>query len=556
MGDPLEEAAEQWRAKHAGPDAGSAYRPDIGPLPPRSISGDPLEPLHDPTRQGRTRKTNELFPSLPPYTRGIHPGMYRQRLWTFRQYAGFGSAVETNERFKRLLESGQTGLSVAFDLPTQLGLDPDDPRARGEVGRVGVSIASVENMERLFQDIDLSRISTSMTINAPAAVVLAFYQVVAERQGIEPSKLRGTVQNDILKEYAARNNYIYPPGPSMDLTVDVMDHCANTLTGFHPVSVSGYHVREAGCTAPQEIAFTLANGLAYVAAARDRGIPVIQVGRQISFFFSAATEVLEEVAKFRAARRMWARLMNERFGVTDPKALQLRFHVQTCGSLLTSRQAENNLARVAFQALAGILGGCQSLHTNGLDEALGLPTERSARLALMTQAILAHETGITAVVDPFGGSYTIEAMTDDLENRAAGIMRQIEELGGARAAVEIGFYRKLIAEAAYRYQREFERGERKVVGVNACMENIGPEVKPKAQAIPPDLEQNARAAVAELRARRDQAKCDAALNEVMEAARDNRNRMPAILEAARSLCTVGEICGALLKVYGRHQPRN
>jgi methylmalonyl-CoA mutase N-terminal domain/subunit len=556
MGDALNDRARRWRAKHAGPDAMRAYRPDIGPKPPRTISGAPLEPLHDPSRQVRPRPAEELFPGLPPYSRGIHPGMYRQRLWTFRQYAGFGSAVETNGRFKRLLDSGQTGLSVAFDLPTQLGMDPDDPRARGEVGRVGVSIASVENMERLFQDIDLSQISTSMTINAPAAVILAFYQATAERQGIDPAQLRGTVQNDMLKEYAARNTYIYPPGPSMDLTVDVMEHCAGTLTGFHPVSVSGYHMREAGCTAPLEVAFTLANGLAYVSAAHERGIPVVRVGRQISFFFSAATEVLEEVAKFRAARRMWARLMNERFGITDPKALQLRFHVQTCGSMLTSRQAENNLARVAFQALAGVLGGCQSLHTNGLDEALGLPTERSAHLALMTQAILAHETGVAATVDPFGGSYTIEAMTDDLEDRATGIMRQIEELGGARAAVEVGFYRKLIADAAYRHQREFERGERKVVGVNACTDNIGPEVKPKAQAIPPDLEKNARKTVADLRSRRNRGKCHAALNAVEDAARANRNRMPAILEAARQLCTVGEICGALLKVYGRHQPRN
>jgi methylmalonyl-CoA mutase N-terminal domain/subunit len=523
--------------------------------PPQTLSGLPLQPVHTPLDVDAAALNAEAQPGQPPFTRGIHPDMYRQRLWTFRQYSGFSSAAETNARWKNLLASGATGLSTAFDLPTQLGLDPDDPRARGEVGQVGVPVASVDDMLRLFQDIDLSRVSVSMTINAPAAVLLAFLQVAAEERGVAPGQLRGTVQNDILKEYAARNNFIFPPEPSLALTVDVIEHCHKVMTKFHPISVSGYHVREAGCTAPQEIAITLANGLAYVAASVKRGISAESVGRQLSFFFASATDFIEEVAKFRAARRLWAVLMRERFGVTDAKALQLRFHVQTMGSQLTCQQPENNLVRVGLQALAAVLGGCQSLHTNAFDEAIGLPGELSARLAVATQQIIACETGVVNTVDPCGGSHTIEHLTGQLEKEARAMIAEIDALGGAEAAVAQGFYQRRIADAAYAYQKQVESGERKVIGVNIHADSTGGDSQASVQTLRVEMESEAVASVKKLRASRNAAAASRALAAVEAAARANSGRMDALLAAARARCTVGEICGVLRKVYGEYQPR-
>ena len=544
-----------WLERHHGAGAAEPYRAGIGPLPPRTISGIPLQPVYTPLDTDGVRLQAETYPGIAPFTRGIHAGMYRQRLWTLRQYSGFASADETNRRWKTLIASGGTGLSTAFDLPTQLGLDPDNPRALGEVGRVGVPIASVEDMHRLFAGIDLGTASVSMTINAPAVVLLAFLQVVAEERGVGLEKLRGTVQNDILKEYAARNNFIFPPEPSMALTVDVMEHCQKTLTGFYPISVSGYHLREAGCTAPQEIAFTLANAMAYFSAAARRGINAEDIGRKLSFFFASTTELLEEVAKFRAARRLWAKLVQERFGVQDDRAKQLRFHCQTAGSLLTSQQPENNLVRVGIQALAAVLGGCQSLHTNAYDEALGLPGELSAHLALATQQILAYETGITNVADPVGGSYAIEALTDKLEADALAIIREIDALGGALNAVESGFYQRRIGEAAFRYQRQVEAGERKVVGVNIHTESSDGAVQSTIQGLNPAMERDACKSVRELRSTRDPAAAKSSLEALEQAARANNHRMQAILQAARARCTVGEICEVLRVVYGEYQPK-
>ncbi|HLX61888.1 MAG TPA: methylmalonyl-CoA mutase family protein [Planctomycetota bacterium] len=544
---------------------------------PATLSGLPLKPVYKPGDTRPAALAAEALPGRPPFTRGIHETMYRTRLWTVRQYAGFASPRETNARWQRLLESGATGLSTAFDLPTQLGLDPDDPRAHGEVGRVGVSIASVDDMKLLFDGIDLSLASVSMTINAPASVLVAFLQIAAEELGFDPKILRGTVQNDILKEFAARNNFIFPPAPSMDLTVDVIEHCLRTSPEFYPISVSGYHLREAGCTAPQEIAFTLANALEYLRAAIARGVNAIDVGRRLSFFFAAATDVLEEAAKFRAARRLWSSLMLGRFNVSDEKARALRFHCQTAGSLLTSQEPENNLARIALQALAAILGGCQSLHTNAYDEALGLPGERSAQLAAATQLILAYEAGVANTADPLGGAYAIEALTDKLEADARTILAEIDALGGAAHAVEGGFYQRRIAESAFRYQRDVESGARKVVSVNcyqtpahatslvaqpsaphefveqaSSLHEIGtPESS--IQTLRPEIETEARDSVARTRSTRNADAANAALAELESAARRRENRMPAILAAARARCTTGELCEALKRVYGEQR---
>ena len=544
-----------WLEKQHGSEAQKEYRSDIGPLPPQTLSGLPVAPVYAPSDVNSAALESEAWPGIAPFTRGIHPGMYRQRLWTFRQYSGFSSAAETNLRWKQLLASGVTGLSTAFDLPTQLGLDPDDPKANGEVGRVGVPVASVEDMHALFKDIDIGAVSVSMTINAPAAVLLAFLQVAAEERGVAPDTLRGTVQNDILKEYAARNNYIFPPAPSMDLTVDILAHCQDVLGEFHPISVSGYHLREAGCTAPQEIAFTLANGLAYVSAARERGLNLVSVGRKLSFFFAATTDVLEEIAKFRAARRLWAKLTQERFGVGDERARQLRFHCQTAGSLLTSQQPENNLVRITLQAAAAVLGGCQSLHTNSYDEALGLPGAASARLAVATQQIMAFESGMANVADPCGGSFAIESLTDRLESEALTLIDQIDAMGGASQAVERGFYQRRISEAAFKYQRGVESGERGIVGVNIHTESAANEGQDEnsTQRLNSGMESDARESVARLRANRNSQAAQGALAGVDQAARANVNRMPAILTAARARCTVGEICGVLKKVYGTHR---
>jgi len=522
-------------------------------IPLETLSGLPLKSVYTPGDTRPEALAAEALPGCPPFTRGIHERMYRARLWTVRQYSGFGSPKETNGRWKKLLESGVTGLSTAFDLPTQLGLDPDDPRARGEVGRVGVSISSVEDMKRLFAGIDLSQASVSMTINAPAAVLLAFFRVAGEELGFDPRALRGTVQNDILKEFAARNNFIFPPAPAMDLTVDVIDFCAKEMPDFYPISVSGYHLREAGCTAPQELAFTLADGLEYVRASVARGLDAQEVCRRLTFFFAATTDVLEEAAKFRAARRLWSALVLERFGVADEKARALRFHCQTAGSLLASQEPENNLARIALQALAAILGGCQSLHTNAYDEAIGLPGERSAQLAAATQHMLAIETGIVNTVDPLGGAYAVEALTDTLEKEARTILAEIAALGGAAKAVETGFFQRRISEAAFRYQREVESGTRKIVGVNCYRSTDDFIPESSIQTLRPETEGEARDSVAKVRSTRDPAAVQKALSDVEAAARQTQNRMPAILHAAKVRCTLGEICGALKKVYGQHK---
>ncbi|MBM3268208.1 MAG: methylmalonyl-CoA mutase [Candidatus Sericytochromatia bacterium] len=487
-----------------------------------------------------------------PYTRGIQPAMYRSRHWTMRQYAGFGTAQETNARFRYLLGQGQTGLSVAFDLPTQMGYDSDDPMALGEVGRTGVAIDTLADMEVLFDGIALDKVSTSMTINAPAAVLLAMYQAVGEKQGASRDRLAGTTQNDILKEYIARNTYIFPPGPSLRLVTDIFAYCAEAMPRWNTISISGYHMREAGCTAIQEVAFTLANARTYVQAAIDRGLDVDRFAPQLSFFFCAWTDVLEEVAKFRAARRLWARIMRDEFGAANPKSWQLRFHTQTAGSSLTAQQPDNNIVRTALSALAAVLGGTQSLHTNSKDEALALPTEQSALTALRTQQLLAHESGATATVDPLGGSYYVEKLTDDIESGAREYFRRIEAEGGSLQAIAAGFFQREIQEAAYRYQRAVEREERVVVGVNRFQ--VADEPAPSLQQIDPAIERSQRERLAAVRARRDAAAVEARLVDLDFAARSDANLMPPILEAVKAYASVGEICHRLRGVFGKYKP--
>jgi methylmalonyl-CoA mutase, N-terminal domain len=485
-----------------------------------------------------------------PFTRGPYASMYRGRPWTIRQYAGFGSAEETNARFRYLLEGGQTGLSTAFDLPTQLGLDSDDPRAAGEVGRTGVAIDSFADMELLFDGIPLGEVSTSMTINAPASLLLLLYELVAEQQGVSGDRLRGTVQNDILKEYAARGNYIFPPRPSMRLTTDLFAYCEGRLPSWNVISISGYHIREAGSTAVQEIGFTLANGLAYCRAAVDAGLSPDEFGERLSFFVNAHNHFFQEVAKFRAARRLWARLLSERLGVTNPKALALRFHAQTGGSTLTAQQPENNIVRVAIQALSAVCGGAQSIHTNGFDEALALPTEHSARIALRTQQILRYEAGGTDTADPFGGAYFVEALTDELEVRALELVDRVEELGGAVAAIEQGFVQREIEESAYRYSAEVESGKRIVVGVNRFEEGGSEQIE--LHRLDPEVERRQLARTERVRAERDAAAAEAALAEVRRVAGTSENLLPPMREALRVRCTVGEICDVLREEWGTY----
>ncbi len=493
-------------------------------------------------------RADELeLPGEFPYTRGPYPDMYRGRPWTIRQYAGFASAEETNARFRFLLDRGQTGLSVAFDLPTQLGYDSDDPRALGEVGRTGVAIDSLEDMRILFDGIPLGEVSTSMTINAPASLLLLLYELVAEEQGVPGTALRGTVQNDILKEYVARGNYIFPPRPSMRLTTDLFAYCSERIPSWNTISISGYHIREAGSTAVQELAFTLANGTAYAAAAIDAGLSPNEFGARLSFFFNAHNHFFQEVAKFRAARRLWASIMRDRFGATNPKALALRFHAQTGGSTLTAQQPENNIVRVAIQALSAVAGGAQSLHTNGFDEALALPTERSARIALRTQHLLAHEAGVTDTADPLGGSFFIEALTDELEARALELIERIDELGGAVAAIEQGFVQREIDEAAFRYTSEVESGERVIVGVNRFAE-AAEEVE--LHRLDPKGEARQVKRTARVRAERDPTSASAALAEVHRLAKSEKNLLPSMREALRAHCTIGELCTTLRQVFG------
>ncbi len=489
-------------------------------------------------------------PGEYPFTRGPYKDMYRGRPWTIRQYAGFGSAEETNARFRYLLDRGQTGLSVAFDLPTQLGYDSDDPRAVGEVGRTGVAIDSIADMELLLDGIPLAEVSTSMTINAPAALLLLLYELVAEAQGVSGDRLRGTVQNDVLKEYCARGNYIFPPKPTMRITTDLFAYCHERLPRFNTISISGYHIREAGATAVQELAFTLANGIAYAEAAVAAGLSPDEFGERLSFFFNAHNHFFQEIAKFRAARRLWARIMRDRFGATNPRAQALRFHAQTGGSTLTAQQPENNIVRVAIQALSAVGGGAQSIHTNAFDEALALPTEQSAKIALRTQQILAHEAGGTDTADPFGGSYFIEALTSELEERAWELIERIDELGGAVEAIEQGFVQREIEDSAFRYQQAVERGEAVVVGVNRYEEH---EAEPiELHRLDPEAERRQLERTSRVRAERDAEDAGRALEEVRRVAKSEENLLPAMREALRVNCTVGEICDVLREEFGTY----
>ncbi|MYS13627.1 methylmalonyl-CoA mutase family protein [Streptomyces sp. SID4982] len=518
-----------------------------------SESGTPVEPVYGPEAlAGWDPEVRLGEPGAYPYTRGVYPTMYTGRPWTMRQYAGFGTAAESNARYRELIAHGVTGLSVAFDLPTQMGYDSDAPLARGEVGRVGVAVDSIEDVRELFDGIPLDRVSTSMTINAPAAVLLLLYQSVAEERGVPGDQLTGTVQNDVLKEYIARGTYIFPPRPSLRLTADLFAYCAAELPRWNTISVSGYHMAEAGASPAQEIAFTLADAVAYVRTALAAGMDVDDFAPRLSFFFVARTTLLEEVAKFRAARRMWARIMREEFGARDPRSWMLRFHTQTAGVQLTAQQPEVNLVRVAVQALAAVLGGTQSLHTNAFDEAIALPTDKSARLALRTQQVLAHETDVTATVDPFAGSYAVERLTDDVERAALELLRQVEELGGAEAAVELGYQKGEIERNAYRIARETESGERVVVGVNRF--RLDEEEPYTPLRVDPALEARQRERLARLRAERDGRAVDAALAGLREAAEGTAGVLPPMKRALRARATLGEVCDTLRSVWGTYQP--
>lgn len=518
-----------------------------------TASGIPLEPVYLPEDDSEDSYVGKLgFPGEYPFTRGIQPTMYRGRLWTMRQYAGYATAEESNRRYKFLLEAGQSGLSVAFDLPTQIGYDADDHMALGEVGKVGVSISSIYDMAALFDGIPLDRVSTSMTINAPASILLAMYIAVGKRQGAEENKLRGTVQNDILKEYIARGTYIFPPKPSMRLITDLFAYCAKCVPKWNTISISGYHIREAGSTAVQEVAFTLANGVEYVKAAIEAGLDINEFGEQLSFFFNVHNGFLEEIAKFRAARRMWAYIMRERFGASNPRAWQLKFHTQTGGSTLTAQQPENNVVRVTLQALAAVLGGTQSLHTNSLDEALALPTEKAVQIALRTQQIIAHESGAANTIDPLGGSYLIEALTDTMEQEAMRLIEHIDAMGGALAAIGAGFINREIQESAYGYQQAIESKEQIVVGMNAYA--AGQEMPIDKLRVDPAIEAQQREKLARLRTTRDGEKVSALLGQIETAARGKDTLMPLFIECVEHDVTLGEICGVLRMVFGEYRP--
>ncbi|MBI3977083.1 MAG: methylmalonyl-CoA mutase family protein [Chloroflexi bacterium] len=521
-------------------------------VPLETSSGIPIRPLYTPEDLPDFDYGGQLgYPGEYPFARGVQPTMYRSRLWTMRQYAGYGTAEESNRRYRYLLDQGQTGLSVAFDLPTQIGYDSDDPRAEGEVGKVGVAIDSLEDMEALFAAIPLDRVSTSMTINATAPILLALYVAVGRRHGVDEARLAGTVQNDILKEYIARGTYIYPPRPSMRLITDVFRFCAERLPLWNSISISGYHIREAGATAAQELAFTLANAVAYVQAAVNAGLAVDTVGPRLSFFFNAHNDLFEEVAKFRAARRMWARLMRERFGARDPRSWMLRFHTQTAGSALTAQQPNNNVIRSTIHALAAILGGTQSLHVSSRDEALALPSEESAEISLRTQQVLGHESGVTETVDPLAGSYYVESLTDELERRAGAYIERIDALGGAMAAIDRGFQQAEIQESAYRYQREVEQTLRVVVGVNRFSR---PEQRTiDILRVDPAVRARQIERLVALRARRDGDRVAGALAQLEAVARGTGNTMPAILEAVEACATLGEIAGTLRRVFGEYR---
>ena len=542
----VEAALERWAREvyaKAAQKPGALRQPRFA-----TTSGIELAALYAPRETDYEEKLG--FPGEYPYTRGVQPTMYRGRFWTMRQYAGFGTAEETNRRFHYLLKSGQTGLSTAFDLPTQMGHDSDSPRARGEVGRVGVAIDTVDDMERLFHGIDLGKVSTSMTINATAATLLALYQAVAEAHGTSARDLSGTVQNDVLKEYIARGTYIYPPGPSMRLITDVFAYAAEAMPKWNPISISGYHIREAGSTAAQEIAFTLADGIAYVDAAVKRGLPVDSFAPRLSFFLNVHNNFLEEVAKFRAARRLWARTMRERFKAEDPRSWTLRFHAQTAGSTLTAQQPDNNVVRVALQAFAAVMGGCQSLHTNSRDEALALPSEESARIALRTQQIIAAESGAADLIDPLGGGYALEALTDQLEEKAIAYLTRIDSMGGMVQAIASGYPQREIEEAAYRYQKEIEGKERVIVGVNEFETEGEPPLE--TLKIDPRLEEQQVERLRAFRAARSQEAARRALSSLTRAAQGTDNVLPHIVSAVKARATLGEIANSLREVFGEH----
>ncbi|RMH00381.1 MAG: methylmalonyl-CoA mutase [Chloroflexi bacterium] len=518
-----------------------------------TTSGIPIDPIYIPQDPDPDYNEKLGFPGEYPYTRGVQPTMYRGRLWTMRQYAGFGTAAESNARYKYLLSQGQTGLSIAFDLPTQIGYDADHPMAMGEVGKVGVSVPSLTDMAILLDGIPLDKVSISMTINAPAAILLAMVIAIAKRQGVPLNQLRGTIQNDILKEYIARGTYIFPPRPSMRLITDVFEFCSREVPRWNTISISGYHIREAGSTAVQEIAFTLANGITYVQAAIDAGLDVDQFARQLSFFFNAHNNFLEEIAKFRAARRIWAHIMRERFGAKNPASWRLRFHTQTAGSTLTAQQPENNVVRVALQALAAVLGGTQSLHTNGRDEALALPTAESARIALRTQQIIAYESGVADTIDPLAGSYYIEYLTDELEKRALAYIETIDQMGGMLNAIESGYVQSEIQEAAYRFQQAVEQGEEIIVGVNQFTEEDD-EPGIEIMRIDPAIEEAQRQHLATLRANRDNSKVAELRTQLAQVAQTDENLMPLLITCVENDVTLGEICATLRDIWGEYRP--
>jgi len=525
----------------------------VRPIKFTTISGEEIKLLYGPDNVEHIDPVDDIgLPGEYPYTRGIHKTMYRGRLWTMRQFAGFGTPEDTNERYKYLLKNGQTGLSVAFDLPTLMGRDADDPLSEGEVGICGVAVSSLADMETLFKGIPLDKVSTSMTINAPAAMLLAYYIVVAEKQGVSPDKLRGTIQNDMLKEYIAQKEWIYPPEPSMRIIVDMFKYCKVEMPQWNPISISGYHIREAGSTSVQELAFTLADGFAYVEAALEAGMEIDDFAPRLSFFFNSHIDFFEEIAKFRAARRIYAKRMREKYGAQDPKSWTLRFHTQTAGCSLTAQQPENNIVRTAVQALAGVLGGTQSLHTNSMDETLALPSEKAVTIALRTQQILAHETGVTNTIDPLGGSYFIENLTTEMEKKAEDYFKRIDELGGVIPAIEQGFFQREIADAAYRYQKELDKKEKIIVGVNEFIHE-SKEVEIPLLYIPPEVEQKQKQRLADIRQSRNQETVDTCLESLKKAARDNTNLMPPIIEASRNYVTLGEMCNALTEVFGIYE---
>lgn len=517
-----------------------------------SSSGYEIKRVYTPEDVESIDYVNDIgFPGDYPYTRGVQPTMYRARHWTMRQYAGFGTAEESNKRYKYLLEQGQTGLSVAFDLPTQIGYDSDDPMAEGEVGRVGVAISSLEDMEILFDGIPLDKVSTSMTINSTAMILLSMYIAVAEKQGVSRDKLDGTIQNDILKEYIARGTYIYPPEPSMRLITNIFDYCSKNMPKWNPISISGYHIREAGSSAAQEVAFTLADGIAYVESAMKAGLDPNVFGKRLSFFFAAHNNFLEEIAKFRAARRLWAKIMKNRFNITNAEALKLRFHTQTGGSTLTAQQPLNNIIRVTIQALAAVLGGTQSLHTNSYDEALGLPTEESVRIALKTQQIIAYESGVADTIDPFAGSYAVEAMTNEIEKKAMEYIEKIDQMGGMIKAIETGYVQKEIHESAYKQQLAIDKGEEVIVGVNKFQ--MDEDVKKREiLKVDPELEKKQVERLKRLKERRDNEKVKKSLQKIKEVASTDENLFPYVLEAVKAYATVGEISNALRDVFGEY----